>query len=155
MTENLEEYIQNHGQTVITPIGVSMWPMLRGRRDTVVLEKPEGRLKKYDLPVYRRDNGKLIMHRVLEVRPDSYVMCGDHHINPEYGIRDEQIIAVMKGFYRGERYISSDDKRYVRYCEFWCKSLKRRKILMKLPNFANRCKSYAVRRVKKLFGGNK
>ena len=153
MNENIEEYIQNHGQLIITPVGVSMWPMLRGNRDTVLLVKPNGRLKKYDLPVYKRDNGSFIMHRVLEVHPDSYTVCGDHQVNPEYGIRDEQIIAVVKGFYRDEKYISSEDKHYMRYCRFWCKSLKRRKMLMLLPDFLKRCKSYAVRRAKKLTGG--
>lgn len=155
MNEKIEEYIRSHGQAVITPKGVSMWPMLRGGRDAVLLVKPEGRLKRYELPVYRRDNGQLIMHRVLEVYSDSYVMCGDHQVNPEYGIRDEQIIAVMRGFYRGKKYISSDDKCYVRYCKFWCKSLSRRRILMKIPDFVNRCSAYAVRRVKKLVGGAK
>ena len=57
MNDNIEEYIKENGQMVITPVGVSMWPMLRYRRDTVFIEKPKGRLEKYDLPVYRRSNG--------------------------------------------------------------------------------------------------
>lgn len=153
MTESIEAYIRMNGRVVITPVGSSMWPMLRGGRDTVILEKPSGRLKKYDLPVYKRDDGSLIMHRVTDVCSDCYTMCGDHQVNSEYGIRDEQIIAVVTGFYRGEKYYSVENKRYLKYCKFWCKSLKRRKILMIVPDFLNRCKSYAVRRVRRLIGG--
>ena len=156
MNENIEEYIKEHGQMVITPVGVSMWPMLRYRRDTVFIEKPCGRLKKYDLPVYRRSDGSLIMHRVLEVYPDCYTMCGDHQVNPEPGIRDEQIIAVMKGFYRDEKYISADDERYVKYCRFWCKSLKRRKVILFFLDFKTRAKSYIYKVLKSrgLVGGS-
>ena len=156
MNDNIEEYIKEHGQMVITPVGVSMWPMLRYRRDTVFIEKPKGRLKKYDLPVYRRSNGSLIMHRVIEVYPDSYTMCGDHQVNPEPGIRDDQIIAVVKGFYRDEKYISVDDERYKKYCRFWCKSLKRRKTLLFFLDFGARIKSYIYRVLKSrgLVGGS-
>ena len=45
------EYLEENGEVIITPVGISMWPMLRSRRDTVLLTKPQGRLNKYDLPV--------------------------------------------------------------------------------------------------------
>ena len=120
------EYLRENGEAIITPVGTSMWPMLRNRRDTVLLTMPQGRLKKYDLPVYRREDGMLVMHRVMEVDNNSYTMCGDHQTELEHGIRDEQMIAVVKGFYRDEKYIAADNKLYMLYCKFWCKSLKRR-----------------------------
>ena len=83
-------------------------------------------------------------------------MCGDHQVNPEPGIRDDQIIAVVKGFYRDEKYISVDDEHYKKYCRFWCKSLKRRKTLLFFLDFGARIKSYIYRVLKSrgLAGGS-
>ena len=138
----IESYINANGEMIITPSGMSMWPMLRGKRDTVYVTKPQGRLKKYDLPVYKRSDGALVMHRVMEVLPDSYTMCGDHQTVLEHGITDKQIIAVVKGFYRDEKYISADNKKYMRYCRFWCASLKTRAAMLRILEtaaFLKRC----------------
>lgn len=134
------EYIEENGEAIITPVGTSMWPMLRSRRDTVLLTKPRGRLKKYDLPVYKRDDGMLVMHRVMEVHSDSYTMCGDHQTVLEHGVREDQIIAVVKGFYRDEKYVASDNKLYLMYCRFWC-SLKRRGRILLLISYWNALKT--------------
>lgn len=128
----IEKYINETGEFIATPVGTSMWPMLRNRRDTVYLVKPEGRLKKYDLPVYRRSDGTHVMHRCIKVLPDSYVMCGDHQFIPEHGVKDSQVIAVAKGFYRDEKYISCDNPLYKLYYHFWCMSLFLRRVMLKI-----------------------
>lgn len=150
MSETLiEKYIAENGEMVITPVGVSMWPMLRYRRDTVYIVKPEGRLKKYDLPVYKRTDGKLVMHRVIEVHPDSYTMCGDHQTVLEPGIKDSQIIAVVKGFYRDEKYIPVEDKRYIKYYKFWCADFNRRKRILAVLDLKTKIKSCVYKLLKK------
>ena len=56
------------GQDVrFSPRGVSMLPMLRQGRDTVTLSPVTGRLRKYDLPLYRREDGRYVLHRVVGV----------------------------------------------------------------------------------------
>lgn len=144
------EYLEENGEVIITPVGISMWPMLRSRRDTVLLTKPQGRLNKYDLPVYSRDSGELVMHRVMEVHADSYTMCGDHQTVLEEGIGDDRIIAVVKGFYRDEKYIPADNKNYLRYCRFWCGSLNRRRRILILVSYWGVLKS----KVRKLVNKN-
>jgi len=122
---HIKDYIESEGFFVATPVGTSMWPMLRNRRDNVYLEKYEGGLKKYDLPVYIRTDGSHVMHRCLGKSEDgTYIMCGDHQTVKEYGITDEQIIAVAKGFYRGNRYISCDNIFYKLYYRLWSANLK-------------------------------
>ena len=128
----IEQYINEHGEFIATPVGTSMWPMLRHRRDTVYLVKYTGGLKKYDLPVYKRADGTQVMHRCLEVRPDGYAMCGDHQCQKEYGIQEDQIIAVAKGFYRDEKYVPCDSFLYKLYYHFWCLSLNLRKCMLML-----------------------
>ena len=46
---------------VITPHGVSMWPMIRNGKDTVLIEPVNGRLKKYDIPLYKDKRGRYVM----------------------------------------------------------------------------------------------
>lgn len=43
--------------------GVSMLPMLRQKKDSVELSPLPERLKPYDLPLYQRSDGQLVMHR--------------------------------------------------------------------------------------------
>ena len=59
----IEKYINENGEFIAIPVGTSMYPMLRNRRDSVYLIKYDGSgLKKYDLPVYKRIDGSQVMH---------------------------------------------------------------------------------------------
>ena len=126
------------GQSVrFSPMGVSMLPMLRQKKDSVVLAAPPEKLKKYDLPLYVRDNGKYILHRIIEAG-DSYTCCGDNQFQMETGIRHDQIIAVVTGFYREDKYISVNDKRYRAYCRLWDKSRPARKLKRRAMGYLRR-----------------
>ena len=115
----IEDILVQNGQYISTTAGVSMFPMLRNRRDTVVIKPVSGRLKKYDVPLYRRKNdGAYVLHRVIEVRADSYVTRGDNCFNKEYGIEDAQIIGVLTEFYRGNRHVMCDSRGFRIYSRF-------------------------------------
>ena len=79
------------------------------------------KLKKYDLPLYQRDNGDYVLHRIVKVR-EHYTCIGDNQFSYENGIRDDQIIAVVTGFYRKEKFISIENPLYKIYCAIWDKS---------------------------------
>ena len=51
---SLEEELRSGKACVSTTVGDSMEPMLRNRKDTIIIEPVHGRLKRYDLPLYRR-----------------------------------------------------------------------------------------------------
>ncbi len=117
------------GQSVcFSPKGVSMLPMLRQGIDTVTLSPITGRLKKYDLPLYQRENGKYVLHRIVEVG-DTYTCAGDNQVEPERGLRHEQMIAVVTAFTRGKREHSVDELGYRLYCRFWHHTRLLRRIL--------------------------
>ena len=107
------------GQSVrIYPMGTSMLPMLRQKLDSVVLSPIPGKLGKYDIPLYRRDNGKYVLHRIIGVG-ETYTCMGDNQFIQEPGIRAEQLIAVVTTFYRGQRKYSVTDPSYWLYCRLW------------------------------------
>ncbi len=58
-----------------------MMPLLREYNDLLIIEKVNGRLKKYDIPLYKRSLGQYVLHQVLRVRKTDYVICGDNRWN--------------------------------------------------------------------------
>ncbi len=61
-----EEILEKDGKLVYKTKGVSMNPMLYQNRDLVVIEVPKGRLKKYDVALYKRGKS-YVLHRVIGV----------------------------------------------------------------------------------------
>ena len=107
------------GKTVkFSPRGISMRPMLRQGIDSVVLSPVPEKLKKYDLPLYQRDDGKYILHRIVEVG-ETYTCIGDNQFDYETGVRHDQVIAVVTAFTRGQRLHSVNELPYRFYCRIW------------------------------------
>lgn len=114
----IREYLAAGKTVKFSPRGVSMLPMLRQGIDSVVLSPLPEKLSKYDLPLYQRDNGKFVLHRIVGVG-DTYTCIGDNQFELEHGLRHDQMIAVVTAFYRGTKYYSVNDWRYQLYCRFW------------------------------------
>lgn len=84
-----EEEIAHNGFLLYRNVGDSMLPLIRQGKDLLLIaRKPEGRLSKYDVPLYRRDSGQYVLHRILKVRENDYVICGDNRWHRETGITD-------------------------------------------------------------------
>jgi len=140
MTVDKIEDAVARGNFVIHPHGVSMWPMIRNGTDSVVINPVEGRLKKYDIPLYIDRRGRYVVHRIMKVTDNGYVICGDGLFEIEYDITDKNIIGVVTGFFRKEKYISCDNKKYMRYVHFWVDNFYLRKPIIKLVRKIRRAK---------------
>ena len=115
-----EDYIEKNGSLTYTNVGVSMLPLLRQGKDMFIVSKRSGeRCRVGDVVLYRRPPDHYVLHRVIEVRPDDYVILGDNCINKEYGIKDDDIIAVMTGYIRRGREHSISEKGYRLYSFIW------------------------------------
>lgn len=112
-----EQLIQEQGFFCNTIVGRSMYPMLRNRKDTIVIKKNSGRLKKYDIPLYKRD-GKYILHRIISVKSDHYIIRGDNCLEKEY-VTDDMIIGVLSEFYRGDKKVLLNHVLYRLYVFVW------------------------------------
>lgn len=118
---SFEKQLVEHGRLVYTCKGTSMMPLLREKKDLLVIEKkPAGRCKKYDAVLYKRDDGSYVLHRILKVQDSDYVMCGDNCYLKEYGITDCHIIGVLAGFMRNARMYTVNSRRYKLYVRLWC-----------------------------------
>ena len=117
---SFEEQLAQHGRLIYTNCGDSMMPLIRQDRDLLIIEPVHGRLKRFDVPLYRRDSGQYVLHRILKVRAKDYVICGDNRWQKEYGITDRHIIGVLTGIVRDGRTVSVTDPRYRLYVAVWC-----------------------------------
>jgi hypothetical protein len=116
-----EEQLRLHGKLVYTNVGDSMLPLLRENRDLMVIErKPQGRCKKYDAILYRRPDGKYVMHRILKVREADYILCGDNRWERETGVKDDWILGVLTAVIRDGKELKVTDWRYQLYVHLWC-----------------------------------
>ena len=120
MNASFEEVLAKHGKLIYTCVGTSMFPMLRPRKDLLIIERPKRPIQKYDVLLYKRDSGKYVLHRVLKTKNDEYVLCGDHQWRREYGIKDRQVIGVLTAFIKDGKEISITDKYYRLYVHLWC-----------------------------------
>ena len=112
------EQLNGGGSVRFGPHGTSMLPMIRQGKDTVTLSPITGELKKYDLPFYRRDNGQYVLHRILKVKSGEYTCIGDNQFVYEKGVRQDQLIAYVTSFHRGDKEIKVTSLSYRLYCRF-------------------------------------
>lgn len=137
----------NKGESVqFTPHGTSMRPTIYGGRDQVVLAALPEKLKKYDLPLYRRDNGQFVLHRIVKAE-GTYTCIGDNQFVYEPGVRQDQMLALAIGFYRKGKFYRTDSFGYCLYSRLWCWSRPVRYVV-------RRCRGIAgavLRRVKSIF----
>ena len=129
-----KEILKEKGMYIATPIGKSMYPMLRSRIDTVKLITP-ATIKKYDVILYKRNNGQYVLHRIIKIKNNEYILSGDNQWQKEYGITKNMIIGVMDGYYRKERYVSNKNIYYRVYVHIWTKTKIIKRIIYLVKRF--------------------
>jgi len=117
---SFEAVLARDGKLVYSNVGDSMMPLIREGRDLVVIEAVDRRLKRYEVPLYRRKSGQYVLHRILRVRKNDYVICGDNRWGVETGVTDDQILGCLTAVVRDGEILSVSDPRYRLYVHLWC-----------------------------------
>jgi len=115
-----EDVLAENGTLVYQIKGTSMLPLIVQATDLVIIRKPDRPLRRYDVVLYKRDDGRYVLHRILDVRADDYVICGDNQWRRETGITDRHILGLMTGLLRNGEEIPLDTSAYRRYVFFRC-----------------------------------
>lgn len=114
----LEALLARDGFLIYKTRGVSMRPLLKEGRDLVTIRTFDGRLKKYDVPLYRRRDGGYLLHRIIEVKPDHYVIRGDNTFVKEH-VPDKELVGVLVAFKRKGKDFTVDSRGYRLYAKVW------------------------------------
>jgi len=115
-----EDFLEKNGEMTYSNVGISMLPLLKEGRDLfTVWKKGRKRCKKYDVVLYRRPPNSYVLHRIIEVRENDYVILGDNCLNKEYGITDDDIIGVMTSYVHNGKKHSVNELIYRIYSLIW------------------------------------
>lgn len=92
--------------------------------------------------LYKRKDDSYVLHRVVIAKGDTYYMAGDGEIKLEFPVYKNQVVAVVKSFYRVNKHISCNNLIYKLYSLLWVAILpKRHKILLWLKRLQNAVRS--------------
>ena len=127
-----EEYLKRYGSLTYKNTGTSMLPLLKQGRDAFIVREvgEYETCKKWDVVLYKRPPESYVLHRVIQVRDNSYDILGDNCIGIERNIPKDAVIGVMTGFIRNGKKYEADSRIYKLYVLCWCKPYRIR-ILMK------------------------
>lgn len=111
----IEEAFNRNATFKIPITGTSMNPFLVQGRDFVFLKKPNLPLEIGDIPLYRRDDGVFVLHRIVGKDENGYIMCGDNQFLLEKNITDSHIIGVVCTVCRDGKTFDVTEPDYVKY----------------------------------------
>lgn len=118
---SIEKELFSKGEVVYTNRGDSMYPLIRSNGDIIIVKRKTFGFKKYDVPLYKRDNGKYVLHRILKVNKDgTYVTCGDNRYTKEYGLTDDNMLGILTAVVRNGKEIRLNSLGCSIYAHLWC-----------------------------------
>ncbi len=140
-TENglfyIKESLKNGDAVALTVTGSSMMPLLKPQRDIVWLEQCDiQQIKKGDILLFERENGKPVLHRVRKVNNDFLLMNGDALYWNE-AIKKTQVVARVKKFKRNKKEFTCESKKVKAWNAVWYITRPVRIVLRKLYSAFN------------------
>ena len=122
--------LEKQGVICFVPQGNSMLPFIKNRKGSVIIEKSIDNLQKFDVVFFIRENNEAVLHRIIDIDEDCFIVCGDAQLSTEK-VKREQILGVMTGFYDGKKYIDAKNPKYLKSVEKWYKHNSYRKLRIK------------------------
>lgn len=142
----IEEVIAQQGYYAGPTVGISMLPMLKERRDTIVVRAKTEKLKPLDVALYRRGNA-YVLHRVLYPTDTGYIIRGDNCYSDE-NIPEEDVFGVLTEFFRKDKHYYCTDKKYLKYAKRRIKTYKFRRFFVRLWAYFKA----VIKKILRLFG---
>ena len=143
--DTVETVLARDGYYVTLTSGVSMRPLFKTHRDAVVISPPTGELRKYDIALYTYGDGRYILHRVVDVREDCYLIRGDNTYKLER-VPKGRVIGVVTSFNRNGKRYDLTEPSYKFYSRFWNFIYPIRYLLFKARNLLSRIKRAIFRK---------
>lgn len=96
--------LREGGSVTFSPKGTSMLPMLHSGTDSVTLIKPPDKPRKGTVALFilkdEKGGRRYALHRLVRIKNDEYVFCGDNRISCDPPVKYEDILAVVSEFTR-------------------------------------------------------
>lgn len=113
----IEEILLSGGKVKILASGKSMEPVILDGQDTVVLKKAEKPLQKNDIVLFKRDNGKLVLHRIIAGDGNKITLRGDSQWTTET-VDTSRVMGVLDAIERNGQSLKADSEYFEKYKKF-------------------------------------
>ena len=122
---HIELCIKELGCAIVPTRGTSMLPLLKeGKTLVELVDKDQKQLKKGDIVLYKKNDGTLVLHRIIKAEgSDTFIVLGDHQFKNAERVNQNQIIAVAEGFFVNGRYVDETTRWYRIYKKIWLSNL--------------------------------
>lgn len=112
--------------------GDSMYPFLKGGRDTVYLSAVTAPLRPGDMVLYRRNGGSMVLHRIIALGESGLCLLGDRQVSREWGVDPASVAATVTAVRRKGKLLRPGHPRWFFFAKLWPKLIPLRPYLIKL-----------------------
>ena len=131
-SKKIEEVLTENGFVLVPVHGTSMRPLLKEGKSIVQIEQKDGRYERGDVVLFRKEDGTLVLHRIIEVQGNEYVVLGDHQYKEKEKIHLSQIIGCVSEYWTSGKQIHENSFGYRIYYAIWNGNLMIRRIVLAL-----------------------
>ncbi len=114
-----KEELKKRKQLLIVPVGISMQPLFKNSVTPVVVEYLNEKPNINDIILYTKDNGKLVLHRVISLKNNGVITRGDGCVGKGMFIPYSNIFGKCTAFYKGNKLVSVNSIWYKLYVFTW------------------------------------
>lgn len=117
---NVAESLEISDEVAVLTRGASMRPMLREHRDLTIIKRLNCKPRRGDVLLYRKQGFDfLVLHRVIRVKKQGYIIRGDNNYYTEYDVKDSDIVGILEEFYRDGKYFNCKNSLRYHIYVFW------------------------------------
>ena len=131
-SKKIEEVLTENGFVLVPVHGTSMRPLLKEGKSIVQIEQKDGSYERGDVVLFRKEDGTLVLHRIIEAQGNEYVELGDHQFKEKEKIHLSQIIGSVTTYWINGKQINEDSFGYRMYHAIWNGNLMIRRIVLAL-----------------------
>ncbi len=120
ISDEIKGIVSDGGRFYLRVTGCSMLPFLKPERDTAILSAPD-HVKVYETVLYKREQGNVVLHRVVAEHGDFFDFCGDNQVIVEKNVPKSTVIAVMREYMKRDKVLSCNKSSYKIRAFMWVK----------------------------------
>ena len=113
--------------------GGSMYPLIRRMQDYVTVHPLDRKIRKGDIVLFKRADGRHVVHRVRRIKGQAVCTMGDNCALPDREITADCVLGYITRIERGKRTINADTFLWRRIGLMW-------QALLPLRNFYSKIK---------------
>ncbi len=115
-----KELLNQNGQIIGTTKGNSMTPLFRSGKDKALIVPITAKLKIGDVLLYKSPNSTTVnLHRIVAFKDNHPIFRGDSLFFKETNIPKTDILGILKGFWRDNKYYDCEKNTLYRIYVFY------------------------------------